>query len=247
MNKILRTMLITYQEPSISSLTVKLSTSQISTANRDVGDSFTCDNSTFNAGVDSPNGDYPENSTLQITGADGGTINETGPVTLASSNTITYSTTLTINRATSYGSVTFRVNTESQTTSDTQSTTTSFTFKWRNYLLATDVVLDDATKLQTALDDATVRIQEPFDTNRSWTATTSTENNDSTKFTYIVYPSSYGALTSIVQDGALPVLTAFTELTSQLADNNQSSSQTWRIYKSNAPGAFANNVTLAIS
>ena len=37
------------------------------------------------------------------------------------------------------------------------------------------------------------------------------------------------------------------ELTSQQADNNQSSSQTWRIYKSNAPGAFANNTTLAIS
>ena len=145
-------MLITYQEPTISGLKVRLSTTQISTAGRDVGESFTCDNSTFNAGVDNPNGDYPENSTLQITGADGGTINETGPTTLVSSNTITYSTTLTINRATSYGSVTFRVNTESQTTSDTQSTTTSFTFKWRNYLLATDVVLDDATKLQTALE-----------------------------------------------------------------------------------------------
>ena len=244
---LLRTMLITYQEPTISGLTVKLSSTVISSADRDVGNSFTCDNSTFNASVDSPNGDFPENSTLQITNADGGTINEAGPVVLSSSNTITYSTILTINRASANGTVTFRVNTESQTTADTQTTTKSFQFKWRNYLLATSVVLDSAVKLQTALDDATVRIQEPFDTNKNWTATASTENNDNTKFTYIVYPSSYGALTNIIQDGALPVLSAFTELTSQQANNNQSSSQTWRIYKSNAPGAFANNTTLAIS
>ena len=243
---LLRTMLITYQEPTISGLTVKLSTTQISTANRDVGESFTCDNSTFNAGVDNPNGDYPENSTLQITGADGGTINETGPVTLGASNTITYSTTLTISRS-SYGSVIFKVTTESQTTSDTQTTTKSFPFLWRNYLLATSVILDDATKLQTALDDATVRIQEPFDTNKSWNTTTTAENQDVVKYTYIVYPSSYGALSSILLNGATPIIGAFTELTSQQADNNQSVSQTWRIYKSNAPGAFQNNSTLAIT
>ena len=244
---LLRDMLITYQEPNLSSLTVRLSTSTISNADRDVGDSFTCDNSTFNATVDNPNGNYPENSILQITNADGGTINITGPTTLVASNTITYSSTETINRATTNGTVIFKVTTESQTTSDTQTISRNYPFKWRNYLLATSVDLITPVTLQTALDDAAVVIQEPFDTNRSWTATATAANNTGTNYTYIVYPSSYGDLSNIIQDGSLPVLTAFTKLTDQSANNNQGSSQTWRIYKSNAPGAFALGTTLAIT
>ena len=194
-----------------------------------------------------PNGNYPENSILQITNADGGTINITGPTTLVASNTITYSSTETINRATTNGTVIFKVTTESQTTSDTQTISRNYPFKWRNYLLATSVDLISSVTLQTALDDAAVVIQEPFDTNRSWTATATAANNTGTNYTYIVYPSSYGDLSNIIQDGSLPVLTAFTKLTDQSANNNQGSSQTWRIYKSNAPGAFALGTTLAIT
>ena len=245
---LLRTLLITYQEPTISSLTVKIASTSISSADRDVGDSFTCNNSTFNAGVDSPNGDFPENSTLQITGADGGTINEAGAANpLSATNAFSYSSTLTINRSSANGNIIFKLTTESQTTSDTQTTQKSFPFKWRNYLLATSVILDNAVKLQTALDDPTVRIREPFDTNKSWNTTTTTESQNVSNFTYIVYPSSYGALNSILLNGATPIIGAFTELTSQSANNNQSVSQTWRIYKSNAPGAFQNNSTLAIT
>ena len=50
-----------------------------------------------------------------------------------------------------------------------------------------------------------------------------------------------------IQDGATPVLGAFTKLSDQTANNSEGSSQTWRIYKSNADQAFANGTTLAIS
>ena len=67
---LLRTMLITYIEPTISSLAIKDGASTISTSTRDVGASFTANTASFSAGVDSPNGDFPESASLSVTGAD---------------------------------------------------------------------------------------------------------------------------------------------------------------------------------
>ena len=242
---LLRDMLITYQEPTLSSLSIKNGGSAISTSTRDVGESFSCDNATFTAGVDSPNGDYPQSASLSCTGADIGSFSETGPTDVQASNTVTFSTARTISKATAAGSVTFTVSTTSRNSGDTQSTSRSFSFQFRNYLAASSTVISDGTTLQSVLDSDTV--QSPFDTNKSWTATCGAANNSPGNFTYIIYPASYGDLSGVIQDGATPVLGAFTKLSDQTANNNQGSSLTWRIYKSNADQAFADGTSLAIS
>ena len=243
--QLLRDMLITYQEPTISSLTIRNGGSGVSTSVRDVGASFTCDDATFTAGVDSPNGDYPQSASLSCTGADIGSFSEDGPNDVQASNTITFSTSRTISRASDSGTVTFTVSTDSRNSGDTQSTSRSFSFQWRNYLAASSTIINSGTTLQNVLDNNTV--QSPFDTNKSWTATCGAANNTAGNYTYIIYPASYGDLSGVIQDGATPVLGAFTKLGDYTADNSEGSSRSWRVYKSNADQAFSNGTTLAIS
>ena len=243
--QLLRDMLITYQEPTLGALSIRNGGSAISTAARDVGASFTCDDATFTAGVDSPNGDYPQSASLSCTGADIGSFSEDGPNDVVASNTITFGTSRTISRATDSGTVTFTVSTDSRNSGDTQSTSRSFSFQWRNYLAASSTVISSGTTLQSVLDNDLV--QSPLDTNKSWNATCNSDNNDGTKYTYIMYPAAYGDLSGIIQDGATPVLGAFTKLGDYTADNPEGSSNSFRVYQSNARGAFGNGVTLAIS
>jgi len=241
---LLRDMLITYQEPTLSNFLIKEGGSTISTSTRDVGASFTCNTASFSAQVDSPNGDLPESASISVTGASIGSFSETGPNDIQASNTFAFSTARNISKA-SAGSVTFTLNTDSRTTGDTQTATKTFNFRFRNYLAASSTVISDGATLQTVLNNGVV--QSPFDTNKSWTATCGAANDTSGNFTYIIYPASYGDLSGIIQDGATPVLGAFTKLSDQTANNNESVSLTWRIYKSNADQAFANGTTLAIS
>ena len=72
-------------------------------------------------------------------------------------------------------------------------------------------------------------------------------NNDPTKYTYIIYPASYGDLSSIIQNGATPVLGAFTKVGDYTITNDYSISELVRVYRSNALGAFSNATTLAIT
>jgi len=60
-------------------------------------------------------------------------------------------------------------------------------------------------------------------------------------YTYISYPASFGDLTSVIQDGASPVLGAFTKLTNVSVTNYYGEVVSNIIYKSNAPAAFTNN------
>lgn len=68
----------------------------------------------------------------------------------------------------------------------------------------------------------------------------------STQYTYYVYASSAGNLTGVIQDGAAPVLGAFTLQTDVTGTNSYGATVSYRIYKSNALGAFTNN-SLAFS
>ena len=241
---LLRDMLITYQEPTVGSLTIRNGGSGVSTSTRDVGASFTCDDATFTAGVDSPNGDYPQSASLSCIGADIGSFSENGPNDVQASNTITFSTSRTIQK-TSAGSVSFSVSTDSRNSGDTQSTSRSFSWQWRNYLAASSTIISSTSTLQSVLDNDLV--QSPLDTNRSWNPTCGAANNTAGNYTYIIYPASYNDLSNIIQDGATPVLTAFTKLGDFSADNSEGISQTWRVYKSNADQAFASGTSLAIS
>ena len=241
---LLRDMLITYQEPTLGALSIRSGGSGVSTSTRDVGASFTCDDATFTAGVDSPNGDYPQSASLSCTGADIGSFSEDGPDDVQASNTITFSTSRNIQK-TSAGSVSFTVSTDSRNSGDTQSTGRSFSWQWRNYLAASSTIISSDSTLQSVINNDLVA--NAFDTNKSWNPTCGAANNTAGNYTYVIYPASYGDLNNIIQDGATPVLTAFTKLGDFSADNSEGISQNWRVYKSNADQAFASGTALAIS
>ncbi|NLR94854.1 hypothetical protein [Flammeovirga agarivorans] len=57
-------------------------------------------------------------------------------------------------------------------------------------------------------------------------------------FTYYIYPASYGDLSQVTQDGSSPVLSAFTKVGDFDYTNSYGVTASYRVYKSNAPGAF---------
>jgi hypothetical protein len=65
-------------------------------------------------------------------------------------------------------------------------------------------------------------------------------------YLYYAYKSEAGDLTSIIQDGAAPVLGAFTKQSDIPGTNLNGAPVTYRVYRSNATQAFTNN-TLAFS
>jgi len=65
-------------------------------------------------------------------------------------------------------------------------------------------------------------------------------------YTYYTYPAAFGDLTSIIMDGAAPVIGAFTKLTDTTVINPGGINVLMRVYRSNAVNAFTNN-TLAFS
>ena len=81
------------------------------------------------------------------------------------------------------------------------------------------------------------------------TLTLTSDSANSSNYTYIIYPSSYGDLSEIIQNGADSVIGAFT----QLAGSGDSCNHTrfsvtteYIVYKSNLPGAFTAGDTLRI-
>ena len=252
---LLRTMLITYQEPSLINLRIIDQFGNVfNNSVRDVGASFTCDRVKFNAGVDSPNGDFPQSSSLSCTGADIPDFTQDGPDDVQATNNEIIFGNKTISKSI-FGSVSFTVTTDSRTTVETQSIGKSFPFQWRNYLAASSTVISSDADLQNVLDNDVVVNQ--FDTNISWIAICGTENENTSNFTYIIYPSSgdskggYGTISNIIYNGALSIFDgtsgAFTYLGTFTANNNQAISKEWRVYKSNAPGAFIDGDKLTIT
>jgi len=242
---LLRSMLITYIEPVIGSLLIKLDSTTRSTATRDVGNSFTCNSASFSATVDSPDGNYPVTASITASGADIGTTQVFFSNTLTGTNAYGLGSTLTINKASTAGNVTFTVNTKSQTTIDTQSTSTSFAFYWRNYLAASSTPITDDASAQAVIDSDTVT--STLTTTKAWTATCDDSNDTVDNYTYIIYPATYGDLSNIIQDGALSVLTAFDKLGDFTVANAYASSTSFRVYKSKQDKAFGSGVTLTIS
>ena len=246
LESILRTMLVTYIPPTLSSLVMRNGGSSISTAARDVGDSFTVNTASFSAAADNPTSIFPISSSWTGSGADAGT--QTfyfGDNVLSSSNVRSIGGSYVINKATTNGTVTFTVNgRRSDTGSAISGTTTSISFQWRNYLSASPTTPTDDATAQTVVNAS---VTTALDTDRAWTATCTAANNILGNFTYVIYPASYGNLSNIIQNGALSVLTAFTNLGDFTVTNAFGASILVRIYKSNSDKAFASGTTLAIS
>ena len=243
---ILRTILITYIPPTLSSLTVRNGGSTISTAARDVGDSFIINSASFSATADNPTSIFPLSASFTGSNADLGTITHFfGNNVLSTSNALSIGGSYTINRSTSAGTVTFTVNgRRSDTNASITGASTSISFQFRNYLAASSTIPVDSSTAQTVVN---ATVQSTLDSDRSWTATCTAANDTNGNFTYIIYPASYGDLSNVIQNGATPVLGAFTKLGDFTITNAFGSSILVRIYKSNADKAFASGTTLAIS
>lgn len=245
LESVLRAILISYIEPTVSSLTIKSGGSSISTATRDVNNSFTYNSASFLATVDSPDGNYPVSASITGSGAASGLFEAYLSDTLSGTNAFGLGSTLTVNR-TSAGTVTFIINTKSQTTADTQSTNTGFAFYWRNYLAASSTPITDDSSAQSVINSDVVT--STLTTSKSWTATCDANNDDSDNWTYIIYPTAYGDLSNIIKDGALSITTAFTKVGDNFTISNlYSSSTVFTVYRSNAKGAFLLGTTLTIS
>lgn len=61
------------------------------------------------------------------------------------------------------------------------------------------------------------------------------------EYTYYVYAASDGDLNNVILDGTTPILGAFTKLTDVTGTNLNGATVTYRVYRSNAQGAFTNN------
>lgn len=244
---ILRDILITYIPPTLGTPTMRNGGSNISTGARDVGASFTVNTASFTATSDNPDANFPFSSSFTASGADVGTINHYfGDDVLGSSNVLSIGGEYTITRATTAGSVTFRIRGKrSDNDQFISDVTRNYAFYWRNYLAASSTVISDATTAQSVLDSNIVTSQ--LDTNRAWTATCNADNDNAANYTYIIYPASYGDLSGIIQNGATPVLSAFTKLGDYTVTNSNGSSISVRVYQSNSTKAFASGTTLAIS
>jgi hypothetical protein len=125
----------------------------------------------------------------------------------------------------------------------TAATSTTVNFYYRNYLAASSTVVNSNATAQTVVNAA---FSSSLSTTRAWTPICISATDILGNYTYIVYPSSYGNLSNIIQNGALSVLTAFTNLGTYSVTNSYGVSVSVLVYKSNSDKAFASGTTLAI-
>ena len=243
---ILRQILITYIPPTLSGLIIKSGSVNISTAARDVGNSFIINSASFNATVDNPNGIYPLSSSFTGSNADIGTFTYYfGNNVLNSSNNLSIGSNFIINKTTA-GAVTFTVNGRRfDNNSLITGATTSINFQLRNYLVASSTNIINNSTAQSVIDNNI--ITSTLASSKTWTATCNSNNDILGNYTYLIYPASYGDLSNVIQNGALSVLSAFTKLGDYTITNSYGVSILVRIYKTNSDKAFASGTTLAIS
>ena len=242
---IIRTMLVTYIPPTLTSLVVRSGSTSISTATREVGASFTVNTASFSATADNPNGVYPLSASFTSSGATVGTVQYYfGDNVLGSTNNLSVGSSNTYTRTTS-GSITFTVNGKrADTLAAITPATTTMAFQWRNYLGASSTIVTNDATAQTVVDAAA---NSSLSATKAWTATCTAANDTLGNYTYIIYPAHFGDLTGIIQNGATPVLGAFTKLGDYNVINANSITLSHRVYKSNSDKAFASGTTLAIS
>lgn len=116
---------------------------------------------------------------------------------------------------------------------DTTTASTSITFMDRLYYGVSTVSASEFTE-----DNIKELTNTSLVSSKSKTITgISCESN---QYYVYAYPSSLGALSTIIQDGATPVLGAFTQVTTLSVTNDSGKEITMYVYVSNNPGAFTN-------
>jgi hypothetical protein len=235
-------LLAPYVSSSMSNLTLYNGASPLSSADREVGSNFIFNIYQLNSTTDS-NGAYAINASVTMSGATNGTNRTDSIGTLAATKTANLGSTVTPSRNT-VGNITFTIN--ARTPDNTKNITPlvlNYGFKFRNILAASATDVTDNTSAQTVYNTS---VDSELTDSVAWTADCTNDNADTTKFTYIIYPSTYPDLTTISK-GLSDVRTAFTNVGTYTITNGSSVSTTYKIYKSTQPGAYRLGDKLTIS
>lgn len=236
-------LLVTYIEPTITAVQAWYNNSQI-TYTYDVGDSLIIDEIKWSETADSPNGYYPQNyGDLTIT-IDGTPYN-IGTPSSPYSYIVTPPQTIYESSVTSTSITVSGLDKNLTTVSGSKTISFSLRNQFGGYGGAIPTNNSQAQALFNFITGSQTNV---FDSNKAFNVTCDGNyTNDPANYTYIVYPSTYGTLSNIIQNGATPVLGAFTSLGQFNINNGYGYSYSVYIYKSNALGAFADGVTLAIT
>ena len=242
---IFQKLLISFQDGIISNLTPRLVSTPTSLSDLEVGNSVTYNNVQFNSTAESPEGLYPINAVFQMSGSSVGDFTQ-NIGTLVSTNTVNIGSTKTISRANA-GSVNLTVTAKRSDNSQfINPISSSVFFRLRNHLFASATLITNNTTAQNVYNEVGALISSQLDSDKNWTAICSAENANTSKFTYIVYPSDYSTLTQISK-GASDVTTAFENLGTFDITNSFGTTINYRVYKSIQPGAFRNGDLIIIN
>lgn len=141
--------------------------------------------------------------------------------------------------------------TDSGGDSDVTITSSTISFNWRFRVkvgASSTSELANDTAAQTLYEGVTTTgSYNNLKTNSQFTVDTSTAMNTAGNYTYIIYPASFTAITSIIQGGSIPVLGAFTDLGDFTITNQYGASVSYSFYRSNTTQAFSNDTDLKIT
>ena len=230
MTTVIETLLCPYTPPSFSAFTVNFNIA----GTIEIGRTVTVTNATYATTADSL-GNPPTN--ISITGTGYNPL-----IIITSSPVVTNSTPVTTVKNTASTEAWVISGEDAQSNSVTRSTNKTWQYMHRSGTSASSIT--DSGAAQTVINSLT---NNTLTSGKARTITCDATNNDVTKYTYICYDSSYGALSSVIQNGSLPVLTAFTRLPDYTYTNQYGVPRTMITYVSNSTGAFASGTTLLLS
>ena len=118
--------------------------------------------------------------------------------------------------------------------------------QWRYKMFASPTsALADNAAAQTLFNGTGV--DNGLGTNSQKTLTCTSDNNNASNYTWIAYPTSWTAITQILQDGSLSVLSAFQSPITREVTNPFGVSKDYYFYRSNDPGACSSGVELQVT
>ena len=242
---ILKNILTEYTSPTISGLIIKNSSTPVSSTIREVGESFTFNTIAFTATTDS-SASYALSASFTASG----TANDDftyylGNDVLSSTNNLSVGGTVTAERY-EPGYVTFTLNAvRKNDLKNIPSSYVTFEYRYKNYMAASSTNIISNLTAQDVIDNDVV--ESVLSVDKNFNVVCNGLNDTLENYTYIMYPTSSGQITTIIQNGGLPVLDAFTDIGDYTITNGNSVQLGVKIYKSNSDKAFANGTTLAIS
>lgn len=231
-DEIFATSLAPYQPPAFTGLSVALTPSA---SNYEVGETVTVGNATISVTPDSDGGN-PANMYISGVG-----FNKAAPGLIVAPDAGSEVQLLT------NSSSQWQVTGEDANADPINPASFSRSWLFRHFFGASSVVLTGAStpaEVKAVLDTLQ---QQVLRTGRAASVTCGSYNDVAGNYTYIAYAAKFGDLSNIIQNGALPVLGAFTKIGEISYTNQFGVAEDYTIYISNADKAFASGTSLVIT